>query len=223
MGATRPINGDISKSYPQAEPPQNPLGVAAPHAAGNQYSCGFTTIRGVAVGMDKPLLESTCKIRPKPIKPFKGKATTTRARTLGPGKRGVVVVFFEFLESPSEARPEHLQYRPSGRQRRGSTPRRAYESAARHNGQGGQGDVPVAQPGTNGQNPVLQTSKGTDLARQGAYHPLGRVFLAWEYPDLHNPRLTQWRAPYWLMQRYRVMRPDGWWPWATRSDSRSAP
>lgn len=49
------------------------------------------------------------------------------------------------------------------------------------------GDVPVAQPGTDGQNPVLQTSLGTDLARQGAYRPLGRVFLAGEYPDLYQP------------------------------------
>jgi hypothetical protein len=52
------------------------------------------TIRGGAAGMDKPPIESTRKNRPKPIKPFKGKATTTRARTPGPGKHGVVVVVF---------------------------------------------------------------------------------------------------------------------------------
>ncbi len=101
--------------------------------------------------------------------------------------RGLLLLFFEFLAPPSEARPEHPQYRPSGRQRRGSTPLGASESASRHTWQGEQGDVPMAQPGTDGQNPVLKTTLGTDLARQGAYRPLGRAFLAWEYPDLHQP------------------------------------
>ena len=37
--------------------------------------------------------ESTFKFPPKPIKPFKGKTTTTRAQASEPGKCGVVVVF----------------------------------------------------------------------------------------------------------------------------------
>jgi hypothetical protein len=89
-------------------------------------------------------------------------------------------------------------------------------------GKAGKGMYTVAQAGTDRQNQVLQTGLGINLTRQGAYRPLGRVFLAWEYPDLHQPRLTQWRASYWLVQQYRVMWPDGWWPWASRSDSRSA-
>lgn len=135
----------------------------------------------------QPPLESTRKNRPKPIKPFKGKATTTCARTPGPGKqRGVVVVFLNSLTIALRG-SSRTPTAPSGRPRRGSAPLGASESASRRNGQGGQGDVPVAQPGSDGQNPVLQTSLGTDLARQGAYRPLGRVFLAWEYPDLHQP------------------------------------
>ena len=88
-------------------------------------------------------------------------------------------------------------------------------------GEAGKGMCPVAQSGTDRQNPVLQAGLGTDLTWQGVYRPLGRVFLAGEYPDLHQPRLTQWRASYLLVQRYRLMRSDGWWPWASRSDSRS--
>ena len=63
-------------------------------------------------------------------------------------------------------------------------------------GKANKGMCPGAQPVTDRQNHVLQTGLGTDLTRQGAYRPLGRVFLATEYPDQHQPRLTQWRVYY---------------------------
>ena len=86
----------------------------------------------------QPPLESTRKNRHKPIKPFKGKATTTCARTPGPGKqRGLLLLFFEFADNrpPRLVQNTHSTVRKA---EKGFRSLGASESASRRNGQGGQ-------------------------------------------------------------------------------------
>ena len=71
----------------------------------NEYSCGFTTDRRVAVGMDKPPSNRPAKFALNLLNLLKEKQQQHAHACRGREYTGLLL-FFEFLESPSEARPE---------------------------------------------------------------------------------------------------------------------